>query len=51
MYKNDPKGILSLVQKVLNHEMTTREMLTFLDIYQKDNNDIFDLEFNNVRSM
>ena len=41
MYKSDSKKILELVNKVLNHEMTTREMLVILGLLHKDNNVIF----------
>lgn len=49
MYKNDPQMILDLVNKVLKHEMTTREMLELLGIFHQDKNSVFDTEFEKVK--
>ena len=49
IYKNDSKMILELVNKVLNHEMTTRDMLESLGLLHKDNNVIFDSEFEEIK--
>ena len=40
---------MKLVNKVLNHEMTTREMLVSLGLLHKDNNVIFDSEFEEIK--
>ena len=49
MYKNDPQLILDLVNKVLKHEMTTREMLELLGLFHQDKNSVFDTEFEKVK--
>ncbi len=45
MYKSNPKDILELVSKVLRHEITTREMLDSLGLLHKENNQVYDSEF------
>jgi hypothetical protein len=49
LYKKDSKNILELVNRVLKHEMTTREMLELLGLLHKDNNILFDSEFEEVK--
>lgn len=49
MYKNEPEKILKLVNKVLNHEITTREMLKILGIFQQEKHSAYDIEFEEVK--
>ena len=42
--------ILELVNKVLNHEMTTREMLESLNLLYQLNDVVYDNELNLVKS-
>ena len=48
MYKSSLLLVLDLVNKVLNHEMTTREMLQLLGIFRQDKNCLFDTTFEEV---
>lgn len=50
MYKKNPDVILDMVNKVLNHEMTTRKMLESLGLLHCDNNNIYNIEFDNIRN-
>lgn len=49
IYRSDPALVLQAVRKVLNHEMTTLEMLNSLGIYQENNDKIVDREFKFIR--
>lgn len=49
MYKVNPSLILQKINRVLNHEMTTREMLEELGILYLDKKDIFDTEFETIK--
>ena len=49
IYRSDPALVLQAVRKVLNHEMTTLEMLNSLGIYQENNDKIVDREFKIIR--
>ena len=49
MYKSDPQMMLAYVNKVLKHEITTRELLETLGIFHQDKNSIFDTEFEKVK--
>jgi hypothetical protein len=49
MYKCDSKKILELVNKVLSHEMTTREMLDSLGLLRQDKNSTFDSVFEDIK--
>lgn len=52
MYKENKKDILNYIKLVLNHKITTRELLSILGIYKNmDCRDIFESEFNKVRSI
>lgn len=51
MYKSSPLLVLDIVNKVLNHEMTTRDMLKMLGLLHQDKNSIFDSEFNLVKGI
>ena len=51
MYKSNPRLILDLVNKVLKHEITTREMLETLGLFHQDKNNIFDTEFDEVKKV
>lgn len=48
MYKCDSKKILELVNKVLNHELTTRDMLDSLGLLHQDKNSLFDSVFEDI---
>ena len=50
LYKDNPDVILELVNKVLNHEMTTREMLESLNLLYQLNDVVYDNELNLVKS-
>lgn len=43
MYLQDSVSILKYIKRVLNHEITTLQMLEYLDLYHKDN----DIKYNN----
>ncbi len=49
MYLNDKKLIISLIKKVLNHEMTTIQLLNTLGIYGIDSHQIFEDELNKLK--
>lgn len=51
LYKKEPKIVLELVNKVLNHEMTTRGMLEKLGLLYSNEKDIFEEEFNAIRKV
>lgn len=51
LYKNDYKTILKLVKKVLNHEITTINLLKILGIYNVDNNELVSLEFEEFKKV
>lgn len=51
LYKREPKKVLELVNKVLNHEMTTRGMLEELGLLYSDGKDIFEEEFDAIRKV
>lgn len=49
MYKSNPQMILDIVNKVLKHEMTTRNMLEMLELFHQDKNNAFDIVFEDVK--
>ena len=49
IYKSDPSLVLSAIKKVLNHEMTTLDMLINLGIYQENFDKVFNEEVGNIR--
>ena len=49
MYKSSPQMILDIVNRVLKHEMTTRDMLKLLGLFHQDKNSIFDSVFEDVK--
>lgn len=49
MYKSSPQMILDIVNRVLKHEMTTRDMLKILGLFHQDKNSIFDSVFEDVK--
>ncbi len=49
MYLDDENLILELVRKVLNHEMTTLDLLNTLGIYGKNNKKVFEKELDNLK--
>lgn len=49
MYKVNPSFILQKVNSVLNHEMTTRELLEELNILHLDSKSIYDTEFSLIK--
>lgn len=51
MYKENPLKILTLVKKVLNHEITTIEMLNYLGIYNNIQGEIFEKELNEIKKI
>lgn len=51
MYKETPKKILTFVNKVLNHEMTTFEMLKALSLYADIRGEIFEKEIKKIRKI
>ena len=51
MYKESPKKILSLVSRVLKHEITTLEMLKMLDIYGEIRGSIFEKELDSIKKI
>lgn len=51
LYKNDPKRVLELVNRVLNHEMTTRKMLEELGILYSSNTQVFEEELRIIKKV
>lgn len=51
MYKETPDMILCLVSRVLNHEMTTLDMLNFLGIYGDIQGEVFEKELGKIRKI
>ena len=51
MYKQTPAKILNLINKVLNREMTTFEMLKTLGLYGDVRGEIFEKEIKKIRKM
>lgn len=51
MYKETPQRILKLANKVLNHEMTTLEMLVQLNILNDIRGEVFEKELGLVRKL
>lgn len=51
LYKNDSKRVLELVNRVLNHEMTTREMLEELGILYSSNTRVFEEELRIIKKV
>ena len=51
LYKNDSKRVLELVNRVLNHEMTTREMLEELGILYSSNTQVFEEELRIIKKV
>lgn len=51
MYKENPDKILCLVLKVLNHEMTTLDMLNDLGIYGNIQGEVFEKELGKIRKL
>ena len=51
MYKENPLKILTLVKKVLNHDITTIEMLNYLGIYNNIQGEIFEKELNEIKKI
>lgn len=51
MYKETPIKILTLIYKVLNHEITTYEMLIHLDIHGEIKGQIFEKELNGIKKV
>lgn len=49
MYKSSPLLVLDIVNSVLKHEMTTRDMLNMLGLFHQDKNSIFDTVFEDVK--
>lgn len=49
MYKENPKKILGYVSKVLNHELTTYDMLIDLNIYGDIKGEVFENEINSIK--
>ena len=49
-YKSNPEMVLELVNKVLHHELTTRQLLDQLGLLHKDNNVTFDTELDIVKT-
>lgn len=49
IYLDDQELVLNLVKKVLNHEMTTMDLLTTLGLYGKDNDNIVINEMNELK--
>ena len=49
VYKSDPNLVLSAIKKVLNHEMTTLDMLINLGIYQENFDKVFNEELSSIR--
>ena len=51
MYKENPDKILYFVLKVLNHEMTTFDMLNDLGIYGNIQGEVFEKELGKIRKL
>ena len=51
MFKDNPRGILDLVIKVLKEEMTTYMLLDTLGIYGDIKGEIFEKEVGNIRKL
>lgn len=51
LYKSEPKRVLELVNKVLNHGMTTREMLEELGILYSLNTQVFEEELRIIKKV
>ncbi len=51
LYKSEPKKVLEMVNKVLNHEMTTREILEELGILYSDKKQVFEEELDVIRKV
>lgn len=51
MYKSSPLLVLDAVNSVLRHEMTTRDMLKLMGLFQQDKDSIFDTEFEEVKKV
>lgn len=51
MYKETPDMILYFVSKVLNHEMTTLDMLRSLDIYGDIHGEVFEKELGKIKKI
>ena len=51
LYKETPNKILNLVNKVLNHEMTTFELLNNLGLYGDIKGEIFEKELGMIRQL
>lgn len=51
MYKETPKKILDLVSRVLTHEMTTIQLLEYLNIYGDIRGEVFEKEMRNIRKL
>ncbi len=51
LYKSEPKKVLELVNKVLNHEMTTRGMLEELGILYSEKTQVFEGELDIIRKV
>lgn len=50
MYKKSPLLVLDIVNRVLRHEMTTRDMLNILGLFHQDKNSVFDTVFEDVKN-
>ena len=51
LYKNDPTLITNYVNKVLNHELTTVDVLEELAIYQEYNKEVYEEELSNIAKL
>ncbi len=49
MYKDNPEFIISKMKQVLNHEMTTVELLAELGLLYRDKSEVFKSELNNLK--